>query len=263
MPLPWAGRIPLNGKTAFNVVVLALLGWALVWLSTSEQFYVRHVEIVGNSQVSGRVLSEVSGIEGYSVFWVNPRQVAAQILESLPPIKAVQVRHGFAGQDGLGGWVTLEVRERGQEIVWQVAGQRYWVDASGELHEVRGLGDEVGQPESESAGPRLLIQDVRASRPASVDLSALVGARQLVHLLPEVRVLEYAPGTGLRLKHPRGWMVYLGTGEDMAKKVGVLRAMEVEFAGEESVQPALIDLRYPDSPYYRLPDEESPGGSGG
>jgi len=87
-----------------------------------------------------------------------------------------------------------------------------------------------------------------------VDLAALTGARQLIHLLPEVRAIEYAPGTGLRLEHPRGWMVYLGTGDDMPKKIGVLRAMEVEFAGEDVLQPTLVDLRFPDSPYYRLPD---------
>jgi hypothetical protein len=80
----------------------------------------------------------------------------------------------------------------------------------------------------------------------------------LIHLLPEVRVIEYAPGTGLRFRHPRGWMVYLGTGGDMPKKVGVLRAIEVEFAAEGVVQPTLVDLRFPDSPYYRLPDASSP-----
>ena len=103
--------------------------------------------------------------------------------------------------------------------------------------------------------------DLRPNRPEQVDLEALAGARQLTHLLPEVRALEYAPGSGLRLRHPRGWMVYLGTGEDMAKKVGVLRAMEVEFASEDVVQPTLVDLRFPASPYYRLPDENSPAGA--
>jgi hypothetical protein len=248
----------LNGKTAFNVVVLALLGWALIWLSTSDRFYVRRVETSGNHQVSSEVLSQVSGLEGYSVFWINPKRVSAQILEALPPVKSVQVRYGFIDPSGLAGWARVQVKERGTEVVWQVAGQRYWVDEGGELHEVRGssaapsaVGGEVeGVPE----GPRMLIYDIRPNRPAQVDLEALAGARQLTHLLPEVGTLEYAPGTGLRLRHPRGWLVYLGTGEDMHTKVGVLRAMEIEFAGEDVVQPMLVDLRFPESPYYRLPD---------
>jgi hypothetical protein len=123
---------------------------------------------------------------------------------------------------------------------------------------------EAADPEAEAEaapnGPRLLIQDLRPNRPEQVDPEALSGARQLAHLLPEVRVLEYAPGTGLRLRHPRGWLVFLGTGRDMRKKVGVLRAMEVECAGEDAVQPTLVDLRFPESPYYRLPDVDGPAG---
>jgi hypothetical protein len=265
--LPWARAIPLNGKTVLNVGVLALLGWVLIWLFTSERFYVRHVEAIGNHQVSSEILSQVSGLQGYSVFWINPRRVSAQILAALPPIQSVQVRYGFIGQEGLAGWVRLYVQEHSTEIVWQVAGQSYWVDEEGALHEVRGQEAEVDPAASETdgaqdlPGPRMLIQDLRPGLPDQVDVEALAGARQLARLLPEVRTLEYAPGTGLRLKHPRGWLVYLGTGEDMVKRVGVLRAMEVEFAREGAIQPTVVDLRFPESPYYRLPDDSRPAGA--
>jgi len=235
-----------------------------MWFFTSDRFYVQRVEAVGNSQVSAQVLKQVSGLEGYSVFWINPKRVSEQILDALPPIMSVQVRYGLLDRNGFAAWVKLIVQEQGQEIVWQVAGQRYWVDQDGGLHEVRGavpVDPSPGsgtEPETTSASPRLLIQDLRPSPPAQVDLAALTGARQLIYLLPEVRAIEYAPGTGLRLKHPRGWMVYLGTGDDMPKRIGVLRAMEVEFAGEDVVQPMLVDLRFPDSPYYRLPDASAP-----
>jgi hypothetical protein len=231
-----------------------------MWLFTSDRFYVRRVEAIGGSQVSAQALKQVSGLEGYSVFWINPKRVSEQILDELPPVSSVQVRYGLFGRSGLEAWVKLIVQERGQEIVWQVAGQRYWVDERGRLHEVRGsipVAPSTGAG-AEPAGPRLLIHDLRPNLPEHVEPAALTGARQLIHLLPEVRAVEYAPGTGLRLRHPRGWMVYLGTGDDMPKRVGVLRAMEVEFAGEDVVQPTLVDLRFPDSPYYRLPEAESP-----
>jgi hypothetical protein len=44
--------------------------------------------------------------------------------------------------------------------------------------------------------------------------------------------------------------------------VNVLRAIEVQFAGKDVPQPTLIDLRYPDSPYYRLPGDVVPGSGG-
>jgi hypothetical protein len=100
----------------------------------------------------------------------------------------------------------------------------------------------------------LLVKDVRSNPDVlSVEPDVHVALCQIVRLLPEVRVVEYAPAVGLRFLHPRGWLVYLGTGSDMAHKVNVLRAIEVQFAGQDVLQPTLIDLRFPDSPYYRLP----------
>jgi hypothetical protein len=123
------------------------------------------------------------------------------------------------------------------------------VDDDGYLHPAQG-GDE----------PKLLIRDIRPGLPTQVDMEAVVAARQIVHLLADLRAMEYAPITGLRFVHPRGWTVYLGTGDDMARKVNVLEAIEVQFADEDTNLQSLIDLRFPDCPYYRYPSEETGGG---
>ena len=224
-----------NGNLVVNVLLLGLLGWALTWLFTSDQFYVNQVKVDGNLRVSTEAIQEASGLLGYSIFWVNPRQVAATVAQLLPPVRQVQVRSGLPSS------VTLMVEEQGEQVMWQVAGKRYWVDDEGYLHPVSG--------ESE---PSLLVNDIRPGLPTQVDVSAMSAARQIIQLLPELKAIEYAPLTGLRFTHPRGWLVYLGTGDDMARKVSVLRAMEVQFSGQEREQPALIDLRFPDSPYYRV-----------
>jgi len=127
--------------------------------------------------------------------------------------------------------------------MWQVGDQRYWVDEDGELHPAEGGND-----------PGILVKDTRPEPPAQVDVSAVTAARQLAVLVPDLRMVEYTPGIGLRFTHPRGWAVYLGTGTDMAQKVGVLKALEAQFAGEGKAQPALLDLRFPSSPYYRFAD---------
>jgi hypothetical protein len=227
-----------------------------VWFFTSEQFYVGQVTIRGNKQVSADLLREVSGLRGYSVFWLNPRRVAAQIVETLPPIRAVKIHYGFTDGSRLSAVATLSVQEQGEQIMWQVAGQRYWVDEEGELHPVLGL---VPGATAESFEPRLMINDIRATPPDRIEVGAMAAARELTSLLPEVRAIEYAPMTGLRLRHSRGWLVLLGTGDDMARKVNVLRAMEIEFAGAGVIQPTVVDLRYPDSPYYRLPANGTSG----
>ena len=72
---------------------------------------------------------------------------------------------------------------------------------------------------------------------------------------PDIGSYEYAPITGLRFVRPRGWTVYLGVGDGMAYKATVLQAAEERFGQEGVRKPSLIDLRFPDSPYYRFPDE--------
>jgi cell division septal protein FtsQ len=234
------------------VLFLGLLGWALVWFFTSEFFYIDQIVVAGNQRVSADVIREMSGLEGFSVFWINSPRVAANIVQSLPPITSVQVRYGLSDGSRLASAATLTVQEQSEQLIWQVAGQRYWVDDEGTLRPAYGSVEQV--PSAATApGVDLVVNDIRAGRPERVDQEALGAARQLIRLLPEVQVVEYAPRTGLRLHHSRGWLVYLGTGSDMARKVNVLRALEVEFAGEDTIQPAMIDLRFPDSPYYRLP----------
>jgi len=259
----FAGASPATvGRAAFNIAVLGLLGWVLVWFFASDQFYVSQIVVTGNSRLAAEMIRQVSGLQGYSIFWIDPRRTAGRIMESLPPVTSVQVRHGLSNT------VTLLVTEHEEQIMWQVSGVRYWVDELGHLRPAQNEADELHPGEVLAPESTVLVNDIRPNLPAdvmspgvlSVDPDALVAARQIVHLLPEVRVIEYAPATGLRFHHPRGWLVYLGTGSDMPRKVNLLRAIEVQFAGRDVLQPTLIDLRYPASPYYRLPEDALPGG---
>ncbi len=229
----------INGRAVFNVLFLALIGWGLIWFFTDDCFYVQTVQISGNQRVSTEAILSACGIKGYSIFWINARQVAGNISAALPPVKNVRVRYGLPNT------VHLVVEEQGGQVMWQLGGKRYWVDDDGQLHLA-----------PEDSTPGILVQDIRPGRPDRVDPEAVLAAQQLLALLPEVKTLEYAPLTGLRLRHPKGWIVYLGAGDDMARKISLLKAIEREFAGEETPQPALVDLRFPDSPYYRLPNQD-------
>ena len=232
---PAKRSVLVNGSLILNLLFLGLLGWALVWFFASDQFYVDQVVVSGNQRVPTEAILEVSALRGYSIFWVHPRRTVAKIEELLPPIKHAYVRYA------LPNIVKLIIEEQGDQVMWQVGERRYWVDEDGFL-----------QPAQGESEPSLLIRDIRPGLPDKVDTEALVAARQLIYLLPELRVIEYAPITGLRLTHKRGWIVYLGTGDDMDIKLSILRAMEAQFTDEETNQPELIDLRFPDSPYYRL-----------
>jgi len=224
----------INGNQAFNILFLGVLGWLLVWFFVSNRFYVNHVVVEGNQRVSSEAISAASGVYGYSIFWVNPRKVAESISEALPPIRDARVRYGLPNV------VRLTVEEQGKHIMWLIGHQRYWVDDEGHLHPAQG-GDD----------PYLTVRDTRPGVLEQVDAEAVVAARQLTQLLPELKTVEYAPSTGLRFTHARGWTVYLGKGAEMASRVQALRTIERRFADESAVQPAVVDVRFPENPYYR------------
>lgn len=229
----------VNGRTLVNVSVIGLLGWLLIWLFVSDQFYIREIVVEGNQRVSAEAIQLASGLEGYSIFWVNRSAVAQSITGALPPIRQVQVRHSLPNA------VVLTVEEQGEQVMWVVAGKRYWVDDDGSLHPAQGGND-----------PKLLVRDIRPGLPSSVDVDAVVAARQIAALLPELTSVEYTPLRGLQFTHPLGWMVYLGVGDDMPEKVYVLRAIEQKLAVEGVRQPDLVDVRYPESPFKRYPAEQ-------
>lgn len=224
----------INGNQVLHILLLGVFGWLLVWFFASSRFYVNHVVVEGNQRVSSEAVVAASGVYGYSIFWVDPGKVAEAITEALPPIRAVRVRYGLPNT------VHLTIEEQGKQIMWLIGGERYWVDDDGQLHPAQG-GDD----------PYLTVRDTRPGAREQVDIDAVVAARQLTQLLPELRAVEYAPATGLRFTHAKGWTVYLGKGTEMAPRVQALRAIERRFADESAAQPSVVDVRFPENPYYR------------
>jgi cell division septal protein FtsQ len=225
-----------------NVIVFGLLAWLGIWFFASDEFYIDQIRVQGNERIPSEVIAQASGLRGYSIFWVHPHRIAAQVEVAIPPIERVQVRYG------LPNIVEIQVLEKSSQLMWEFGGERYWVDDDGSLHLVE-----------EGCEASLVVQDVRTTPPARIESEALEGALQLTRLLPELRMVEYGPEMGLQFVHPRGWEVYLGTGADMPEKIGVLRAMEVEYAGQQAGAPLRVDLRYRQGIYLHS-DERTGGG---
>jgi len=234
--------VRLNGRLAFNALTLSAFVLLLAWFFGSEEFYVTQVTVTGNQRVPADVIARASGLYGFSIFWLNSREVADQICDAVPPIRRVEVAYA------LPNLVKLRVEEEGQQFAWEVAGVRYWVDEEGKLH-----------PMGEGADTALVVRDVQSAPPEQIDTQILKAVRQVAYLLPEVRTLEYEPAMGLRFTHRRGWTVYLGHGNELERKVSILRAVEAQFADREIVEPVRLDLRYPGGVFWR---SQSGGGEG-
>jgi cell division septal protein FtsQ len=211
------------------------LGWLSYQLFAREAFYVYEARLVDNQLVPAEEIYQNSGLEGMSIFWINPAQVEAAIV-SLPNIKEAKVHCGLPNR------VTIKVVERQPQVIWQQGENRYWVDEEGTVLPARG----------ELAEATVIVDlDEHPLQPGDrIDPLVIAGAQKLRSLLPELATVQYTSHTGLSFQSEQGWPVYLGQGGDIEQKVAIMKAMLQEIAAK-GIHPQFIDLRFKESPYYK------------
>ncbi|GAB4567787.1 MAG: hypothetical protein Kow0047_20200 [Anaerolineae bacterium] len=223
-----------DGHWISLLVLLLCLGLLAICFG-SYRFYVYEADIRGNRLLPREKIYEISGLEGYSIFWINPREVATR-LESSPYIREAEVDIGLPDR------VQIYVQEREPIILWEQQGGAFWVDRDGvvmepitELPTLIHLEDEQGEA---GIGPQLVHP-------------AIPKAIQSIHqLLPEVRAFYYNGRHGLQFTTPEGATVYLGSPADLEYKVRLFEAVRRQIL-EEGRSATLIDLRRRDELYIR------------
>jgi len=260
-----------------SLVVLIGLIWILCEFFISYAFYVYDADVQGNRLLSAERIYQASGIDGYSIFWIQPEIVEAS-LEALPYVRAATVRCWLPNR------VQILVEEREPVILWQVGGKALWVDQEGRAMEP--LTSLPGLVRVEDATGEAADADGNMN-PEIVD-----GVQHIRQLLSRVDVFYYNRAYGLQFVTPEGVQVYLGDGQpapgltarpvldvrpgtglgqadvpelnsgthreaqghrgtgDMVYKVQLFDAVWREI-GEEGRKVHLIDLRYKDGPYIR------------
>lgn len=224
-----------RGGSALSVLLLTAIAWLCFLFFGSDDFYVYSAAVEGNHAVPVEEIFAASELDGQSIFWVHPSRTAEAIAR-LPDIKAVEVECRLPAR------VTIHIVERQARVVWQWQDQQFWVDDHGVVLPPRGA-----LPDA------LVVQDTSAASPrpgGRVDAQAVTAAQQLRDLRPALRAVRYDPDRGLVLESDGGWPVYLGVGDDVARKLAILAALEADLA-KQGIAPAYIDLRYPERPTYR------------
>lgn len=201
-----------------------------------QTYQVSAVEVAGATTLSREAVAEASGLEGMHVFWLDPVEAAARVAET-PSVLTATVEIGWPNR------VHITVVERAPVMVWDQAGDRFWVDRKGRLmqarHDSTGLLIILSQePETLSVGERV---------PVAVMASAL----QLREERPNVVSLYYERHNGLSYQDGRNWRVYFGTGWDMNQKLTVYEAL-VDDLLARGEQPKYISVVNKEKPFYRL-----------
>jgi cell division septal protein FtsQ len=228
-------RSGVSCRAVSLLLALALLA-ALAYVFLSDAFYVYEVTVRGNALVSAEEILEQTGAQGYSVFFINPREVEERI-SALPDVREAKVAVSLPNH------LVIEVRERQARVTWEAGEQRYGVDEEGLIVS---LGTDVG--------PNIVVRDLDATPlqlGEQVDLQAVAAAETYHSLLSGVSEFDYSHEHGLSYQNEHGWRVYLGDGEGAELKVTIVDAL-VERLVAQGEPVDCIDVRFPESPLYRL-----------
>jgi cell division septal protein FtsQ len=232
---PIAGRWQAYGSRLMAALLLVILGWATYAIFDSPNFYVYGAEVQGNTAVTPDEVYAASGLEGMSVFWVDPAAVATR-LESLPNVRSARVQVRWPAR------AIISIEERTPVLIWQTGEARWWVDAEGV----------IVPPRSDlSEAVTIIDTDAEPLSPGQrLDPSILEAAQALRRLLPELPVMHYSHTTGISFTTREGWPVYLGDGQNMEAKLTILVALRKELLAR-GVSPEFIDVRFVERPFYK------------
>lgn len=223
----WGRKVP-------SLIALIALAGTLSYFFISDEFYIYGAEVVGNELVSAEEIYWNSGLEGFSIFFVVPAQVEANILR-LPEIAMAKVSCALPNR------AHIEVVERRPCFIWQTAQASYFVDEEG-----------VIMPARTERPPGMMV--VHSSLPPGERLpkNLVETLRKLRVALPEIATFQYSQAGGFSFlyeEHGTSWTVHLGDGEDLEIKVAALKAL-VQKLASEGIKTESIDLRFRGRAYY-------------
>lgn len=233
--------VGIGPRVVSLLLALTLLA-GLAYLFLSDEYYVFEVAVQGNSLVTLEQVFQQSNIEGYSIFFIDPTAVEERIRD-LPDVREATVYVSLPNQ------MVIEVQERQARAIWQSGEFRYGVDDEGTAVSLRG-----------ETGPSLVIRDLDSSPVElgeQLNLEVVAAAETYHTLLPAVTEFDCSHEHGISYLEQHGWRVYLGTGEDAELKVTVVDALVGELESRAAAVD-LIDVRFPESPLYRLAEVSAP-----
>ena len=225
-----------------SAILFALFGLTLLAFFTSDVFYVRAIQVRGNTFITREEVFAYSELADYHMFWLDPNEIRENVLRS-PSVADITVEVGWPPD-----LVTLLVQERQPALVWSDAGDETWIDIQGRVMPARaempGL-LHVNLVNDGADGPSPSAENFTKDR--------VLGALRLREVLPEGDHLDYHPVHGLGWTNEQGWQVWMGTDSAavMDEKIKIYDVL-VENLNSRAIDVAELNIANPDAPFYRL-----------
>lgn len=232
-----------------SVVFVLMLGLAIYLSLTLPFFRVSSATVLGNERYTAEEINSVLGVMNASIFTVQPDDVRARLLVNYPEMLSVQVKVYLPNH------VYVTVTERKPVIQWQQNGGYTWIDQTGVAFRPKGSVSGLVAINGIDAPPTptVVMTDPLAPPPfISEDLVDAIIA--LSPLVPAGTTMSYSNADGLSWTDPRGWTAVFGSSaQDMPLKMRVYQSL-VESLNQRGKTPQLINVVYPDGPFYRMAD---------
>lgn len=236
------GFWPLMGPQVLAAVLTLGILVGLAFLGISERFYVyaEDVHVTGAFYTDPNAVVKTAGVEGYHVFYVDPKAVAERV-ETLPYVKTARVLVHLPAR------VDITIVERQPVLEWVTSSATTWVDVEGVLLPPQSYGApplRLVDPEGWAAWSPSAAEEGRFNTDVLKVLLAWQDA------LPELREVYYDSAFGLWATVPyRGKSVKVIWGDTLVLEPRLEALRRVWGEMEESGQVfSLVDVSAPDEP---------------
>jgi hypothetical protein len=222
-----------------SLAVLGICATLLAYCFATPGFYVQHIRVRGVQYTSLDEIYVNTDLHDKHIFWVNPQETARRVLAALPNLAAVSATITWTGE------VELSIQERAPMLLWEQAGQTWWVTADGVLF----------PKQSDIPLPHISAPNITTPIDPQVALPATLvqGAVTLSKLRPDF-VLQYDVQHGLSIVDSGGWQGYFGDGDDMTNRLALYDGIRSNLVAR-GIVPVYIDVRSGSTAVYQLVPE--------
>lgn len=219
-----------------SFILLMIVGCSFFFMGYDKTFKITGIDVAGATTLSDEAVIEASGIDNVHILWVDPEMAARKVAE-IPNVLTATVEIAWPNN------ALITIAEREPVLMWDQAGERFWVDSNGRLMQARQYKSEL---------LLILSQQTEDLKPGDwIPRYVLDGALQLDNLRPNIDVLYYKSDTGLSYLDGRDWEAYFGVGTDMNQKLVVYESLVNELMARD-LQPDYISVINKEKPFYRL-----------
>ena len=232
------------GIAVVGFLVLVAAVYFAVRESADPRFGYTGLQVTGGAHTTGADVENAAAIPAGANVWLIDARAVQRRIDALPWVRSADLARAWPNR------VIVRIVERtpaarlvlpsqagGEEPVSQTA----LVDAS--LH-VLSVGPAAGQGDGL---PTIVVQPGPSGVTPGADLSS-AGVQEAYDALVQLRALgvsiervAFAPATGITITETAGLRVIIGTADDLAKKVELLRAIAPRISSPQDV--VYVDLR--------------------